>query len=226
MAQLLEINTTEFFLMIILACVVWLIIITDIPGTPPEVLPEDFANRDIAVKRGFINDGLFSFFSPIFGTTPTIYYAENLILRDSERYGWRVLCIPIIIYTIIFVSVLCGQFVENIEFDLGRILPPLAVAPVVLYVGVFVISYSFVGDQGPQADEPDYRKPIYFFPAAVAVILTPRLGLEVSFPLAILSYWVTGQHRVSPPAPAFTWLSFGAFGLLLIYFGVWLLPAE
>lgn len=221
--------------------VIWFIVITDIPGTPAEVISEDVTvpkiSRDQYIRRGFQNDGIFSFLSPIFGTTPTIYYAENLILQESGRFGRIVGVTCAIIFLGLLLVLGSAQIFGVPQISLQRLIPPVSVAPVLLFVGIFVIATSFVSGQpartvrsgnressDAQSTSSEPRDAMFYFPAALTVLLTPSIGLEFSFPLSILAYWLTCRTQRQEPT-SFRFITGGAILLLILFFFSLVLPA-
>lgn len=209
---------------IILAAVVWFIVITDIPGTPNVVLPPTYqaANRERAVRGGYINDSLAALLSPILGTTPTIYYAENQISEGFECYSWRVGLTATTWFSMAFIIIGSSTWWGWSPISLERLLPPFAVLPAVFYIGLLIVSASFLG-KAPQPDQPVKKRPIEsYFPAAIAVLLTPRIGLEFAFPLTVISYWFVAGTRSGEGNPehgrSFVWITWGAIVLLGIMF--------
>jgi xanthine/uracil permease len=215
-------NFVNVILTSVFAGVIWFIVMSDIPGTPSEVLPEACKEYEAgrAVRRGFLNDGIFALLSPIFGITPTIYYAENQILRDFNTYSKNVGLWTISIFGILFLGILISQIFELATFSLERLIPPVAVIPILLFIGLYIIAVSFL--KAPSDSEVSATRTIqYYLPSAIAVILTPRIGLEYAYPLAILSYWLV-RSDVDIHGRTFEWVSVGAGISLFIFMIVFL----
>ena len=221
----------SFALSMVLSVVVFMILITDIPGTPPEVLPESPDrntkwNKDDATRRGFLNDSIFSFFSPMFGTTPSIYYAENLITKEESVFGRAVAFPTIFASGVLLFFLLFSEYLGIGPIDINQILPPAAVAPIIIYVGIVVIAISFLGaEDSKETRQDEVDTPIHFyFPTAIAVILTPRIGIEMSFPLSILvfwfAHWFSGREK---PKLQFVYLSIASAIIVVVYTALWLL---
>jgi AGZA family xanthine/uracil permease-like MFS transporter len=201
-------------LMIVFAAIIWFIVVSDIPGTPNEVLPDRIKNTDgaRAVEGGFKNDGIWALISPLVGTTPTIYYAENNILRDFDVYSMRVGICTIVL----FVAVIALTYGFGISLE--QLIPPFATIPIVLFIGIFIISVAFM--RRPDEAESTIKHG-YYIPTAIAVILTPRLGIEYAFPLSAMSYWLV-RDKTDPGGPTFVWISIGACVSLGLFFLVYL----
>lgn len=208
-------------LTLVFAAIIWFIVVTDIPGTPREVLPAEIADTHErrAVWGGFVNDGIWAALSPVFGTTPTIYYAENNILRDFGVYSWRVGCWATLLFSASFLVV------RLLHVSVEWLIPPFATVPIILYIGIFIISTSFM--QKSAAAAADSPQPVgidegagsleYHIPTAMAAILTPRIGLEYSFPLSVISYWLVWGRR-SQRQWTFKLLSWGSAAALMVLF--------
>lgn len=216
----------KVILISVFAGVIWFVVMSDIPGTPSEVLPDALKTSESgrAVRKGFLNDGIFTLLSPMFGTTPTIYYAENQILRDFGVYSKNVGLWTIAIFCALFIGILVSQEFNLANLALGRLIPPVAVIPILLFIGMYIIAVSFW--RVPDYDQVSLaRSTQYYLPSAIAVILTPRIGLEYAYPLAILSYWlVRGETDVH--GPTFGWISVGAGISLFVFIMVFLFGTQ
>jgi xanthine/uracil/vitamin C permease (AzgA family) len=207
---------------IVVAVVVWFIVLTDIPGTPNVVLPltDQIADRDRAVGAGFINDSAAALLSPFLGTTPTIYYAENQILKEFGCYGRLVGLTAVFWFSLVFIIIGSSTWWGFSPISLERVLPPFAVLPALLYIGLLIISVAFFSPT-LQAAQPTKKRPIgSYVPAAISVSLTSIIGLEFAFPLAVISYWIiTGTMRRSDTPEhgrSFIWITWGAGVQLVI----------
>jgi xanthine/uracil/vitamin C permease (AzgA family) len=196
----------------VLTIMIWFIVVTDIPGTPSAVLPPDVIKADSnrVVRRGYINDAFAAMFSPLCGTTPTIYYAENQILGDFKAFTPLVGATATGLFAFFALAIgwstLSGQ-----SLSVERILPPFALLPVLLAIGLYIVAISFADEpvkKDVAAPEKIAGGPEEYFPAAIAVILTPQIGLEYAFPLSILSYWCVGKKQ--PSYGTFSWVTVGA----------------
>jgi xanthine/uracil permease len=201
---------------IVLAMVVWFIVITDIPGTPNVVLPPTYqtANRDRAVRAGFINDSVAALLSPFLGTTPTIYYAENQILREFNCFGRLVGLTAIFWFSLAFIIIGSSTWWGFSLSSLERLLPPFAVLPAVFYIGLLIISLSFLSPALQPGQPTKTRSVESYLPAAISVLLTPLIGLEFAFPFTVISYWIitgmTRWHDTPEHGRSFVWITWGA----------------
>ena len=209
-------GSATWILTIIFVAVIWFIVITDIPGTPNEVLPADLAQKNDgrAVRLGYINDAIAAFFSPVCGTTPTIYYAENQLLKDFKAFSRIPGYTAVLLFLTTLIVIVASKPLTGHAISLEWVLPPFAVLPVLLFVGLYIVAISFTGDSAERPLLP-IRTPEAYFPAAIAVVLTPEIGLEYAFPLSILSYWCAGK-REGDYGPSFVWISWGAAVSLLL----------
>jgi xanthine/uracil permease len=219
--ELLETHFTFAQLMssVPLMLTLWFIVVTDIPGTPPVVLPKTMLekNREVYENRGFKNDSVFTFISPLLGTTPTIYYAENQLLNEGNRYNKGIGLTVAGLFLLCLLALIGAQYSGYYTVNLDRIIPPLAVAPVLFYIGLFVIASSFINDSDIDKQDKHQGDFRFYLPAALAVVLTPFVGPQYSFPITILSYWITGAHFQKKAHPSFILISCGAIFTLLIY---------
>jgi xanthine/uracil/vitamin C permease (AzgA family) len=226
----------SLMLTLLMAVMIWFIVITDIPGTPNVVLPEEIQKGKFnrAVKCGYKNDAFAALLSPVFGTATTIYYAENQILRDFQTFGRGAGLACIFFFTAILATVFLLPRMSHYEISIEWILPPFAVLPILLFIGLFIVSISFMpeamsrseaakGAELPSGhDIVKSRGPQYFLPTAIAVVLTPWIGLEYAFPLSILSYWCvssSGEEEAQTRpghGSSFVWISAGAAAVLLV----------
>ena len=181
---------TGLALLIVLVLVVVFIIMTDIPGTPPVVLEgritEETEGR--LVRTGFRNDSVVAMLAPVAGTTPSIYYAENLILTELRQTSAGVGYTVVALFTLALGLALAAQALGLEGLSIFHLVPDIVVAPVIAYVGLVVIALAY-GEPGGDTGAPP-RPQLYFMPAAIAVVLTPLIGLEFSFPAAVCSYWL------------------------------------
>lgn len=203
---------TSFLEVIVLSAIIWFLLLTDIPGTPHEVLPKDFIEENPEViKKGFVNDSWFALLAPMLGTSPSIFYSENLILKDSKEYGARVgYTVAILFLACFLISIGLSFFMKNV-IVITDVIPPLAVAPVLMYIGVFVVADSFLIED--KTEKGLAHTPSYYFPAAIAVTLTPVIGLEFSFPISIISHWITAKETNS----TFRSVAWGSIAIVIIY---------
>jgi AGZA family xanthine/uracil permease-like MFS transporter len=198
-------------LTLVLAAIIWFIVVADIPGTPVEVLPADMPDRDTSIRRGFFNDSLWALLSPLFGTTPTIYYAENNILRafQPNGAGGTYFARAGYITVALFALLLAGALAAGVSLE--RIIPPFATVPILMFIGIYIISASLL----PKGSEPaSYPSLQYHIPTAIAIILTPRLGIEYSFPLTALSFLFV-RNPTERVEPTFLWVLVGS-GVCLV----------
>jgi xanthine/uracil/vitamin C permease (AzgA family) len=189
----------------LLAAVIWFIVVTDIPGTPNEVLPPDIQEADggRAVWMGYLTDAIAAFLSPVFGTTPTIYYAENQLLREFQCFRQTVGLTAIVWFTLSLAAIGGSTFLGKSAISLEWLLPPFAIIPAVFYIGFLILSAAFIGNN-PQPNGTKESRPLeYYIPTAIAAVLTPRLGLEYAFPLSVVSYWLIGSIKRGDGKPDF-----------------------
>jgi adenine/guanine/hypoxanthine permease len=207
---------------IVVAMVVWFIVLTDIPGTPNVVLPPTYqaANRDRAVRGGFINDSVAALLTPFLGTTPTIYYAENQILKEFGCYGRLVGLTAVFWFSLVFIIIGSSTWWGFPPVSLERLLPPFAVLPALLYIGLLLISLSFFSPTVQPGQSAKKKSIGSYVPVAISVLSTPIIGLEFAFPLTVISYWIITGMRRGRDTPehggSFVWITWGAGVQLVI----------
>lgn len=230
LAESWKLNFVSVLVTLLFAATIWFIIISDIPGTPNVVLPseqlETAAGRK-AVRGGYINDGIFAILSPLFGTTPTVYYAENQILKSFGVYSRAVGLWASGLFALIFALVLLGQWVPSLKLPVHKFLSPIAILPILIFIGLYMIAVSYFDEKKKQgagetaagaiAAAPQFT-PQYFIPTAILAILTSRIGLEYSLPLAVLSFWLV-RSKTDSFGPTFVAISIGS-GISLVVFGL------
>lgn len=172
------------------------VLLTDIPGTPYELLPDDFTvemggkviKKEEIYRRAFRVDGLAAAFAPL-GSTPPVFYAENYVLRIYSIYGQSVgyvfalmgaLTIALIL---LFPDLRITQLVFNV--------PDLAFAPLIATVGVVMIADAIRSAHARRSASPETGETgslVHFVPVTFTALTTPILGIEISFPLSFLVY--------------------------------------
>lgn len=223
-----KLNFVSVLVILLFAATIWFIIISDIPGTPNVVLPADqleTSEGKRAVRSGYVNDGIFAFLSPVFGTTPTIYYAENQILKSFGVYSRKVGLYASGLFLLIFALILLGQLVPSMKIPIHKFLSPIAILPILIYIGLYMIAVSYFDEKNKSAAATSTAAattsqftPQYFVPTAILAILTSRIGLEYSLPLAVLSFWLV-RSKSDAFGPTFVAISIGS-GISLVIFGL------
>jgi hypothetical protein len=206
-------------------------VISDIPGTPSVVLPDNWnasdgatGTKDEAAKKGYVNDGIFAFLSPVLGTTPTIYYAENQILKSFGKQGeysratglWATA-----LFAVVFAAVVVGQIWPAFQIPIQKLLSPIAITPILIFIGLYIIAVPFVETPEKKtegvAESKPHIGPEYYFPAAISVILTSRIGLEFALPISVLSFWLVRPKGDPMPGLSFRWISVGSVFTLIFF---------
>jgi hypothetical protein len=195
-----------------LALLFLFIFLTDIPGTPNEMLERgrqivsDYPVRERReVHASFLADSAMAIINPFMRITPSIYYAENLILRGGQEHNVGN-ALPAVLCGLFYL--LAGVFLGFSDFDVGQFkaLSLAAVSPILFYIGIRVVANSMVAGRSdnragisPSTDSIvtaalaiDY---FYYLPTAPAIILTPLINFQVAIPVAILVYWACYATR-------------------------------
>lgn len=206
----------------ILAIIVYFVIITDIPGTPSFVIPDgsdgkglpdnmSLQDRESAIRKGYINDSFFAALSPVAGTSPTIYYAENLILKEFGTFKATSAYIVAILFGIVGLLIwVLGVKYNQTWVHPEVLIPPMVTGTILLAIGLMITAQSFLISYPKLKTTHNFT----YLPAAIAVIFTPLIGLEFAFPLSILSTLLTGEQVDSEAT--FTWIRIGA-GMVIIF---------
>ena len=194
----------SIFQTLIFAVIVWFIIITDIPGTPHEVIPKSHALYDErSFRKGFVSDGVFAFLAPALGTSSTIYYGENNILKSFDSYSARVGLLCALFFVIAF-ALSVAAAVTDFDFHISRIITPVSVAPVIIYIGLII--YLDQRERGQAAVQRDIQNNAFgkseataylveFSPALIAIVLTWLDAFEYAFLLSIILAFFIEKYR-------------------------------
>lgn len=204
---------SDFTLALPLTLLFLFLFLTDIPGTPYEMLgvaktgktPSQL-DESVEINRSFFADATMAILNPILRIPPSIYYAENVVLERGHEDQIKnsfvaVLCAAL--YLAIAVALI------SIEFDVEsfRTLSLFAVSPILFYIGIRVVAVSMRSErkESPRTDL------FYYLPAATAVILTPvpAISFQLAIPISILVYaicqWAApglDQEEAQTAAPA------------------------
>jgi hypothetical protein len=205
-----------------LALLFLFIFLTDIPGTPYEMLERgrqivsDYPVREPReVDASFLADSAMAIINLFMRITPSIYYAENLVLRGGQEHNVGN-ALPAVLCGLFYL--LAGVFLGFSDFDVGQFkaLSLAAVSPILFYIGIRVVANSMVAEyersQNLIAGRSDNRAGIspstdsivtaalaidyfYYLVTAAAIILTPLINFQVAIPVAILVYWACYATR-------------------------------
>src|ERR1700759_5087195 len=115
---------------------------------------------------------------------------KNQILKSFGVYSRRVSLWATAMFFLVFAIELIGQIAPGLKIPVYKFLSPVAVLPIVIFIGLYIISVSFLQPGAAVATTPISRSPQYYFPSAISVILTSRIGLEYALPLSVLSFWL------------------------------------
>lgn len=197
---------------IILFIFIFYILLIDIVGSPYHLIIDDkpadqqreltAAERE-TVRRSFLIDSGANLLAPIAGTSPVVYYAENFTGKVLGGRGPRVAIIPSIGFALLAIV---GAVLWLRGESLGVLVPGIAVAPALFFVGLLIISKALIGsipaflaEQGvpaqgqQQRDLPQTLRDEFLalgqrLPAALAIVLTPIGGFEIGVGVGILTY--------------------------------------
>jgi hypothetical protein len=234
----------EFFLALIFAAAVWFILLTDIPGTPQVVLPPKvLLARAQDVQAAVRIDSMASATAPLLGVVPTIFYAENFLLRAFRdppskgrepqaegRFGARVVVVCCAGFGMLFALDLLF-WSGMIPFGTATLIPPLATAPIVVFIAYLIGSKAVGIGQARidkrkcarrQAEIPE--QVIEPLPGFVAGLFTVIGLFEIGFCLAVivgyLCEWLARPDEQSPDPTIPQFLFIGAALLLIVRIAV------
>lgn len=187
------------------------ILYADIVGSPYQMALDDVhyetqrltEKQNDQIRRSYIVDSLANMLAPLFGTSPPVYYAENLAGKVVGGKGPLVAYVTAGGFLLIFlVGVLLAAFGKPIE----ALIPGIAVAPVLFFVGLVIIAKSLARSTGrdilpsgihreqlrqdTNPDTAEFLETGRYMPAAVTIIATPIAGFEVGVACGILSYYL------------------------------------
>lgn len=186
------------------------ILIADIVGSPYHMALDDadydHKNRfsdfeEMRIQRSLYVDSAANIVAPILGTSPVVYYAENFAGKVVGGTG------PWVAYTTsiwFLLSIAFGLYLTQSGQHIFILVPGLAVAPVLFFVGVIIISKALWPNEGDRSSTPtrqdgavgklasDFIALRDRLPAAIAIVVTPvnGAGFEMGVAAGILSYYL------------------------------------
>ncbi len=245
-------NARDVELIVVFATLTGFIIVTDMVGTPFQMLDPrkfdddpDFSGRDLrelasgkhAIRRSLFVDAGMMIANAVMNVPPSVYYAENHILDNYRGRDWIKNGRPAFIYAGML-SVL-AMVIVFVHFPMQQFqtLSSLVVAPVLFIVGVQVIAHAIRADNRPhEGSKPDSqgaaesaarRDELEFLPTALIIILTPvgGVGLEWSLPLGIACHLLRSLVLGRPMKPTERGIGVGAMGALILMLVARFVPA-
>jgi AGZA family xanthine/uracil permease-like MFS transporter len=187
---------------------IFYILLLDIVGSPyhlASLARDSFDSREFTpkdeyrVKASFYVDSVANILAPILGSTPVVYYAENVTGRVLG--GRR----SLVAYTVaagfmLLLAVGVGFWLSGRA--LTSFIPQIAIAPVLFVVGLIIMSEAFVGGKKKPADSPtpdgaharsaasrnELANLVMKVPAPLAIVVTPLAGFETGIAAGMLFY--------------------------------------
>ncbi len=189
------IDGSTFGLTMLFVAAVLFLLLTDIPGTPEVVIPDerkkDFEVEGEGFDRSYHVDSVMAAAAPALGTTAPIHYAENEVLKSFDRYGSPIAWILFGLYGAILVGSL-PPLIGMSPIDVGRLLPNILAVPILWFIAMLII-YNGVMLGKPKADEAtvgsnEHAAQTLFMamPVVAAAFVTRFFGLDYGFIAAIL----------------------------------------
>ena len=230
-------------LIIVFAVLTGFIIVTDMVGSPyqmldparfvddPEVGGEDLREGPSgrkAIRRSFFVDAGMMILKAVFNVPPSVYYAENHILENFHARSWVANGRPAYFYAAMLVAAALATVFLQYPLQQFQTLSSLLVAPVLFIVGVQVIAHALRAENRPHpapASPPasgvvqaPLRDELEFLPTALIIILTPvdGVGLEWSLPLGITCHLLRSWVLRRPMKPTEWGIGIGALVALML----------
>lgn len=193
------------------------ILVADIVGSPYHLALDDAHFRterfgdeeERRIRRSFVVDSVSNVAAPIVGTSPVVYYAENFAGKVLGGRSPLVAYVSGLGFLGLFVF---GLYLWQSGQSIALLIPGIAVAPVLFFVGLIIISKALwptAGDQSVSGQErsatveegqvaADFVQLGSRLPAAIAIVATPAAGFEIGIAAGILSYFLF--HHITPYA--------------------------
>lgn len=189
---------------------IFYILITDIVGSPYHLMldkygwegEKNFSKEDSEmIRKSFIVDSTSNLVAPLFGTSPIVFYAENFAGRVLGGRTSIVALVPAFGFFILF---LVGLSLAHYGKGISFLIPGIAVAPILFFVGLLIIAKSLIGalseeslvdpeeasgESGMIAElAQEFRALGRRLPAALAIVITPAAGFDIGVATGILTY--------------------------------------
>ncbi len=216
----------EVIIVLIFAVIILFVFVTDIPGSPYDVLKNPrHLNIDDSkrIDKSFLVTAIMSTVNPLVGLCTSVYYAENHIVIkdeasekaiDNPKIGWfcgAIFLIPAALFAFLDFPV------KDMEVWLL-----VAVAPSLFCLGVRLTAQAMerdITEEQKQVDERNkhgqmklqvHTMASFYGPVSLTVLLTHFIGFELALPLGICYYYlsISGANVAVPDEP-------GAYGFLL-----------
>lgn len=232
-----EIHIANGVCMMVFALVIAFVILTDIVGTPFQMLdptrlrPEGRELKDSpagkqAITRSFYADALMIFANAAVALPPSVFYAENYV-RYNYRFERSAFARrPALIYALLLLAV-AGSLIA-FDLPLARFsgLARVAAAPVLLMIGIQVIATSIRADTNENPSQSNKavpivseRDPLKHMATGMIIILSPFVGLEWSLPLGIATFAI--RNKVLGKEMSWVTAATGAFSVFVVLVMTW-----
>jgi hypothetical protein len=194
--------------------VILFILVTDIPGSPYDILYKAAAQArgtasvtqpktqsDNAIKNSFIVTAIMTMINPFAGMFTSVYYAENHVaVHDnySDEGGRRIgttSSIAVIAAAIFLIFGVLFLFVQMPNDDISQWLL-VAVSPSLFCIGIHITARALYLDFKEEltlGGERHMPTVSFFVSVSLTIILTHLIGLELALPIGIIYYGVSGR---------------------------------
>ncbi len=183
---------------IVLTLVIMYILLSDFVGSPYQLLMRGdgsaFSTHDLdTIQHSFRIDSFSNIWTPIFGVTSAVYYAENNAGKVAGgKTGLTAITVGVCFAAVAVLLI----FLRFLGFQIQNLIPAESVAPVLFFVGIYIIASSVV----PYRDENDSMSPTTGaidddvdverrMPAALTIVLTPVLGFEYAIAAGLALFY-------------------------------------
>lgn len=203
-----------FIKLLFFSAVILFIFITDIPGSPYDLLNASSAS-DVDVKkkvdRSFFVTAIISCLQACFGLFTAVYYAENHILTTKRsdvdlpnRASYFLNNRSIAIVCAILFAI-CAFLCTRIDLPAKeaaevRAWLLLAVSPSLFCLGIHLTANAMKRDLEEEMNENASSKALdlsFFVPVSFTILLTHFLGFEVALPLGIIFFSLASKNTLT-----------------------------
>jgi adenine/guanine/hypoxanthine permease len=196
---------------VILCALILYLLYADVVGSPYQMALEDVnyktelltESQNEVIQRSFVVDSSLNIIAPLFGTSPPVYYAENLAGKVIGGAGPLVAYVSAAGFVLIFAI---GAFLAVAGKPIQSVIPGIAVAPALFFVGLLIIAKSLARSTlrditptgihtsqiptGTNPETAEFLEMGRYMPAAVTIVATPIAGFEVGVACGILTYYL------------------------------------
>jgi AGZA family xanthine/uracil permease-like MFS transporter len=188
------------------AFAVFFVLMMDIAGSPAEYVRPgnpggefDAKRKETIIERSLWLDSASNIVAPLAGVSPVVYYAENHVgWKAGGRSGWTAGVVALLF----FVCAVIGAISIWANRPITEWIPKFAIMPALFFVGLMIVAESFAlrftrrpaeqSQDATGADQPLSEAPLgrvlFFFPAAITVVMVTNASFDYAIAAGILSY--------------------------------------